>query len=52
LIERKETAMTITDADIERALHSNLLKLDLLPDIATPFDAEECGGGLDESITD
>ena len=54
MIERKEIPMTITDADIERALRSNLLKLDMLPDVAMPFDpeADERGNSLDDSITD
>lgn len=32
MTERKEKAMTFTDADIERAIERNLAKLNLVPD--------------------
>jgi|ETNmetMinimDraft_35_1059890.scaffolds.fasta_scaffold601049_1 hypothetical protein len=45
MTERKEKPMTITDADIERAINKNLVKLNLTPDadVSIDFDSEDGG---------
>ena len=45
MTERKEKPMTITDADIERAINKNLVKLDLVPDTGVAFDLDAEDGG-------
>ena len=46
--------MTITDADIERAIHKNLAKLNLLAQVRTPIeiDTDDSGDFTDSSAID
>ncbi len=52
MTERKEKPMTITDADIERAIHKNLVKLNVLPEARVPFDINIEDGNDDDSATE
>lgn len=44
MTERKDKPMTITDADIERAIQKNLAKLDMLPDVRLPVGMDDKNG--------
>lgn len=52
MTERKEKPMSITDADIERAIHKNLAKLKVLPEARVPFDKNIEDGADDNNATD